>query len=72
MRGGVIDEPFHRNIIAVETNTTVRSKVRERYLNFRRGSDLVQNISCNQSQICERMTFKLLNDFESNSDMDHG
>jgi hypothetical protein len=49
MFNGVIDEPFHRNIIAIETNTPVSSKLRERYLNFRWGSDLIQNISCSQS-----------------------
>ena len=46
--GGISDEPFHPNIIAVEANTAVRSKIRELYLNLR-GSDLLQDISCNRS-----------------------
>ena len=41
--GGVIC-----NIISIVTNTAVRSKIRERYLNFGWGCDL-QNISCNKS-----------------------
>ena len=40
VRVGVIDEPFHRNIIAVVTNTAVLRRIWERYLNFPWGSDL--------------------------------
>ena len=35
-------------------------------------SELFKNISCNQKQRGERMTFKFLNDFESDSDMGLG
>ena len=71
VRGTVCDEPFHRNIISIKTNTAVpsSSKIWEGYLNFRWGSDLFQNISCQINQRRERMTFRLLNDSESDSDM---
>ena len=65
----VFEEPFPRNIISIVTNTAVLT-IRERYLKFRWGSDLLQNISCQTNQQRrERMTFRLLNDFENDSDM---
>ena len=67
--GSVFDEPFPTNIISIVTNTAVPT-IRERYLKFRWGSDLLQNISCQTNQQRrERMTFRLLNDFKSDSDM---
>jgi hypothetical protein len=67
---GVLDVPLWPNIIAVEKNTPVRRTFRERYWYFLvRGGDLLpKSVAINQ-QRRERMTFRSLNDFESDSDM---